>query len=162
MLALEEKMMFLREVPLFQHLTAEHLHTIAQRCEETCFAADTYLVQQGESGGKLYIVLSGRVGIEHERREGQFARLETHESQAYVGEVNLFDSSPHSFSALALEETFVMVLTRETMSELIAQHSDLALAFITVLSRLLRETRERLAEHTRARPRKLQQFFDQI
>lgn len=162
MLSTIEKVIFLKEVPFFQGMTIDQLKVLAAVCEEELFPADTRIVNQDEPGGVLYVVVSGRVGIEQERRKGSFARLATLGAYSYFGEMNLFDGSQHSICAITLQDTLTLRLHREPLVALARQHPDLSLELINVLSRRLREANERIAELTRTRPRALQQLYDQL
>jgi HEAT repeat protein len=157
-----ERIIFLKGVPFFQGMTVEQLKVLATVCEEKLFVRDTRIVNQGDSGGTLYVVVSGKVAIEQEKRKGYFARLSTVESHSYFGEANLFDSSPYDVSALAVSDTLVLLLRREPLVALARQYPDLSLELINVLSARLRESNGRVAELTRTRPRELHKLFDQF
>ena len=162
LLSVIEKIIFLKEVPFFQGMTVDQLKVLASVCEEELFEEDTRIFNQDDPGGALYVVVSGRVGIEQEKRKGSFARLATIEAHSYFGEMNLFDNSPHSDTAIALQDTLVLRLRREPLIALARQHPDLSLELINVLSARLRTANDRIAELTRTRTRKLQKFYDEF
>ena len=56
----------------------------------------------------FYIIISGRIGIEQEKRKGSFARVATVEAHSYFGESDLLDNSPRSASAIALQDTLAL------------------------------------------------------
>ena len=156
-----ERIIFLKEVPFFQGMTVDQLRVLASVCEEELFEEDTRIFNEGDSGGVLYVVVNGRVGIEQEKRSGSFARLATIEAHSYFGEVNLFDNSPRTTSAVAIRDTLTLRLRREPLIALARQYPDLSLELINVLSERLREADDRVAELTRTRPRELHKLFDQ-
>jgi CRP/FNR family transcriptional regulator, cyclic AMP receptor protein len=162
MLSTIEKVLFLKEVPFFQGMTVDQLKALATVCEEEMFAANSHVFTQGDPGGALHVVVSGRVGIEQERRKGSFARLATIEAHAYFGEMNLFDDSPRSVSAIALQDTLTLRLRREPLIALARRQPDLSLELINVLSQRLREANDRIAELTRTKPRELHKLYDQF
>lgn len=157
-----EKIIFLKEVPFFQGMTIDQLKILANVCEEQLFEEDARIFNAGDPGGALYVVVSGRVGIEQERRKGSFARLATIEAHSYFGEMNLFDNSPRSDSAIALQDTLTLRLRREPLIALARQYPDLSLELINVLSQRLREANDRVAELTKTRPRELHKLFDKF
>jgi CRP/FNR family cyclic AMP-dependent transcriptional regulator len=157
-----EKIIFLKQVPFFQGMTIEQLKVLANVCEEEFFTADTRLFNQGDPGGALYVVVSGRVGIEQEKRTGAFARLATIEAHSYFGEMNLFNNNPCTTSAIAIQDTLALRLRREPLIALARQYPDLSLELINVLSGRLREANDRIAELTRTRPRELRKLYDQL
>ncbi len=161
MLSVIEKVIFLKEVPFFQGMTVDQLRVLANVCEEEFFPADTRLFNPGDPGGVLYVVVSGRVGIEQEKRKGSFARLATMDAHAYLGETDFFDNACRSTSAIAIQDTLTLRLRREPLIALARQHPDLSLELINVLSVRLREANERIADLTRAHPREIHKLFDQ-
>jgi HEAT repeat protein len=162
LLSAVEKIIFLKEVPFFQGMTIDQLTIIANVCEEQIFDEDTRIYNEGDPGGTLYVVVSGRVGIEQEKRKGSFARLATIEAHSYFGEMNLFDNSPRSSSALALQDTLTLKISRDPLIALARQYPDLSLELINVLSQRLREANDRVADLTRTRPRELHKLFDKF
>jgi hypothetical protein len=157
-----EKIIFLKEVPFFQGMTIDQLKILANVCEEEFFEEDTRIFNEGDPGGALYVVVNGRVGIEQEKRKGSFVRLATLESHSYFGEVTLFDNSPRTAAAIAVQDTLTLRLRREPLIALARQHPDLSLELINVLSSRLREANTRISELARSRPRQLQKLFDQF
>lgn len=162
MLATIERIIFLKEVPFFQGMTIDQLRVLATVCEEETFPQDRRIVNQGDVGGTLYVIVNGKVGIEQERRKGSVARLATLNAHAYFGEDNLFDASPHGATAVALRLTDTLSLRREPLVALARQYPDLSLTLISVLSQRIREANDRITELTRQRPRELKRLFDQF
>jgi hypothetical protein len=162
MLSAVEKVIYLVEVPFFQGMTVEQLRILADVCEEEFTPAEAHLFNEGDSGGVLYVVVSGRVGIEQEKRTGSFARLATVEAGSYLGETDFFDDNPRTNSAVAIGDTRTLRLRREPLIALARQHPDLSLELINVLGVRLREANGRIADLTRTHPRELHKLFDQF
>ena len=160
MLSVIEKIILMKEVPFFQGMTVEQLKVLASVCEEQFIPTDGRVFEQGDAGGTLYVIVSGRVGIEQQKRAGSSARLATLGAHTYFGEINLFDGSPHSAAALALQDTQVLRLRREPLIALARQHPDLSLALINVLSKGLRDANDRIADLTRSKPKELHKLYD--
>ena len=162
MLSIIERVIFLKEAPFFQGMTVEQLRVLADVCDEELFPAEVRLFNEGDPGGVLYVVVSGRVGIEQEKRKGSFARLATVEAHGYLGETDFFDNNCRTHSAIAIQDTLALRLRREPLIALARQHPDLSLELINVLSARLREANDRIAELTRTHPRELHKLFDQL
>ena len=77
MLSIIEKIILMKEVPFFQGMTVEQLKVLASVCEEQFIPMDGRVFEQGDAGGTLYVIVSGRVGIEQQKRAGRSARLAT-------------------------------------------------------------------------------------
>ena len=163
MLSLIERIIFLKEAPFFREMTINQLKVLAPACEEQRLRADEVIFYQGDPGGVLVVIVNGQVGIEQTRRRGSSVRLTTLGAHAYFGEITFFDNSPHTASAIALQEnTLVLRLRREPLMALMRRHPDLALVIINALSSRLRETSEKIADLTRSRPRELHKLYDQF
>lgn len=162
MLSPLDKIIFLKDVPFFQGMTLEQLRVLADACEEQVFLAETRLFDAGDPGGTLYVVVSGRVGVEQEKRTGSFARLATVEAHSYLGEADFFENTCRSTSAIAIQDTLTLRLCREPVIALARQYPDLSLELINALSARLREANERIGDLTRAHPQKLNRLYDQL
>ena len=157
-----EKVIYLAEVPFFRGMTVEQLRILADVCEEEFTPAEARIFSEGDPGGVLYVVVSGRVGIEQQKRPGSLARLATVEAGSYLGETDFFDDNPRSNSAIAIQDTRTLRLRREPLIALARQHPDLSLELINVLGVRLREANDRIADLTRTHPRELHKLFDQF
>lgn len=162
MLSIVERAIFLKETPFFRGMTVDQLEVLAGVCEEESFGQEASIFGKGDPGGALYMVVSGRVGIEQETRKGSSARLAVIGAHSYFGEQNLFDNSARSVAAIALQDTVVLRLPRAQLIALARQYPDLSLELINALSMRLREANDRIAELTRSRPRELHRLYDAL
>ncbi|MCP4686666.1 MAG: cyclic nucleotide-binding domain-containing protein [Desulfobacterales bacterium] len=163
MLSRVEKIIFLKKVPFFEHMTIEQLKILAVVCEEKFFEEDTVIFNEGDPGGALYMIISGKVGIEQEgRRKGSVIRLATLGAYAYFGEITLFDNSPRTACAIAVQDVICLRMRREPLIALIRQHPDMSLELINVLSQRVREISRKVARMSRTQPRELHKLFDQF
>ena len=163
MLSVIEKIIFLKGVPFFKGMTINQLEVLANVCEEELFAEDAQIFGQGDPGGVMYVVVNGKVGIEREgKRKGSSVRLATYGSHDYFGEMTVFDRSPRSAAAIALQDTLTLSLRREPLVALTRQYPDLSLELISVLSQRLREANDQIGQLTRTRPREIHKLFDKL
>jgi CRP/FNR family cyclic AMP-dependent transcriptional regulator len=95
------------------------------------------LIEEGDQGGTVYIVLSGLLRAFVSDARGREVTLGLHGPGEYVGEMSL-DGGPRSASVQAVEPTVCVVVTRETMLRHIAADPDFALGLIV---RLIRRAR---------------------
>lgn len=158
-----EKIIFLREVHFFEGMTVDQLKVLASVCEEELFANDAVIFNEGDPGGVMYVVVRGRVALERAgQRKGSTARIGTVEALSYFGEMTMFDDSPRTEKAIAIQDTLTLQLRREPLLALIRQYPDLSLKLINVLSRRLRESSDRIAQLSQVRPRELHKVFDKL
>lgn len=90
------------------------------------------LIEEGDKGDSIYIVLSGRLRAFVSDARGREVTLGLHGPGEYVGEMSL-DGGPRSASVQAAEPTVCAVITRETMLRHIATEPEFAMALIVRL-----------------------------
>jgi CRP-like cAMP-binding protein len=164
MLSTVEKVIFLKEVSIFDEMPIAQLRSLAEIAEEVSYDSDDIIFHEGDPGGMLYVVVSGRVGLEHaaETGSGSVARLATLEARQHFGEMSIFDQAPRSASAIAVGQTLLLGIRREPLLALVEADPSMALDIIRVLSQRLREANEQLARKTKVAPRKLQKLYDEL
>jgi len=163
MLSAVEKVVFLKGVPFFQGMTVNQLKVLANVCDEELFPENAVIYDEGSPGGKLYVIVSGKVGIERlNKATKKSARISTLETRSYFGEATLFDNSPETTTALALSETLTLRLRYEPLVALMQEYPELSLELIKVLSQRLRETGEQVAALSRTMSRDLHQVYDKL
>jgi len=161
-LTLVERVILLREVPFFQGMAVNQLRALASVCEEEWFEERARIYHEGDAGGAFYLVVSGRVGIEREKRRGSYARLATVEVGGYFGEAEFLDDCPRSNSAIAVQGTLALRVRRQPLLTLVRQQPELSLELINVLSARLREANEQVAGLARTLTPELSKLYDAL
>jgi CRP/FNR family transcriptional regulator, cyclic AMP receptor protein len=137
----------LAEVPVFSLLDAQERATLAELLETEHFKEGDYIFHLGDAGHSLYIVLNGRVQVYVENTEGDKIVLAENEPGDVFGEISLLDGGPRTATAIAIENTELLRLDRESLQELVTTHPHAALDLLTVMGRRLRSTDELLRSH---------------
>lgn len=101
------------------------------------YRTHTLLIQEGDAGDTIYVVLSGRLRAYVSDARGREITLGHHGPGDYVGEMSL-DGGLRSASVQAAEPTVCAVLTRETMLRHLARDPEFALELVV---RLIRRAR---------------------
>mgnify|MGYP001059052920 FL=1 len=130
-----EKMLFLRHVPLFSKMVSSELGRIAHITQETVYPAGTKIIQEGEQGDCLYLIVDGEDLI----HKGE-TRLNILKPKSHFGEMSIIDGEPRSASATALVDCLTLRIDRRDFNELLSTRSQVAVEVIRVLNRRLRET----------------------
>src|SRR4051812_19450034 len=110
-------------------LQATTLHAVAARGVVRKFPRHTVLIQEGDRGDSLYIVLSGKVKVFASNEAGREFVIGMHGVGEYVGEMCL-DGSPRSASVMTMEATTCAVVTRADFEAFVREHPDFALHLI--------------------------------
>jgi CRP/FNR family cyclic AMP-dependent transcriptional regulator len=85
------------------------------------FRKNRLLIQEGDPGDTVFIIVSGRLRVFTENEDGERVVLGHYGPGEYVGEMSL-DGRPRSASVEAAEETVCAVVTRAQIEDFIAEH----------------------------------------
>jgi CRP/FNR family transcriptional regulator, cyclic AMP receptor protein len=124
-------------IPLADPSWPETLRTLVARGEPRRYRKGTLLIQEGDVGETLFIVLSGRVkSFSTDERDREIV-YGVYGPGEYLGEMSL-DGGPRSASVITLEATVCAVVARKTLREHIAANPEFA---FELLSRVIRRAR---------------------
>lgn len=119
------------------------LRNIAASGVVRTFPRNTILINEGDLGDALYIVLSGRVKVFASNEAGREFVIDFHGPGEYVGEMSL-DGAPRSASVMTVEPTTCAVVNRAQLRDFILAHPDFAMHLIERLIRRVRVTTSNL------------------
>ena len=129
----QEKRTNLESVPLFRDCSSEVLDRLAEAMTEFEFAADAPIVQQGQVGNGLYIVISGGVSIV--AGSDELARLGPGE---FFGELSVIDQQPRAATVYATGETVCLALASWDLMAVLEQDPHVAVNLLKGLATRLR------------------------
>lgn len=118
-------------------LPSTHVEALAALGVQRRYRRGALLIQEGDTGDTLYIVLQGRLRAFLADAGGKELTLGTYGPLEYVGEMSL-DGGPRSANVEAMEASTCSVVSRATLLDYIAVHPEFALE---LLSRLIRRAR---------------------
>lgn len=139
---MSEKLWYLKNCPLFEQLTADHLQKIEARSKAREFARGTPVYLPLDGTNAVYLLASGRVKICHLTPDGKQSILAFIEPGELFGELVLFDDEPRDEYAEALEKSTIVQVPGEVMQQLMEAHSGVTLG-VTKLIGLRRRRIER-------------------
>jgi CRP/FNR family transcriptional regulator, cyclic AMP receptor protein len=104
-----------------------------------CFNAPggTVLLQEGEEGDHLIVVLSGQVIVRKTDIGGKVHSLAMVGPGSILGEMSLIDGERRFASCVAAEPTRFAVLSKSDLNEIMALHPRLANKFLTMLLQIM-------------------------
>ena len=112
----------LRRYPLFAKLADAEVAQLAERMRMRSFKRGEALFRKDDPGLHLYVVLAGAVKIALPGEFGQEALVSIMRTGDFFGELALFDGSPRSASATALEDTRAALLARDDFLAFLEAH----------------------------------------
>ena len=124
-------------------LTEETLRAIAATGVVRTFPKNAMLINEGELGDALFIVLSGRVKVFASNEAGREIVLSFFGPGEYVGEMSL-DGSPRSASVITVEPTSCAIVNRASFREFVLKHPDFAQHLIEKLIQRVRLATENI------------------
>jgi CRP-like cAMP-binding protein len=132
-LTTREKRDQLEQVPLFRDCSAEVLEQLAGATAEFAFPADSPIVQQGQVGNGLYIIISG--GARIVAGSDELARLGPGD---FFGELSVIDQRPRAATAYALGDTTCLALASWDLMAVLEREPVLAMNLLKELAGRLR------------------------
>ena len=129
----DEKLIGLRSVSLFAETPDEVIGEIAAILEEIHFKSGVVIINQGEYGDSMYMIVSGRVRIHFGERT-----LDQLGPGHVFGEMAALDPEPRSASVTALEDTFLYRLDGTRFYALLGNRMEIARGIIHILCEHLR------------------------
>jgi CRP/FNR family transcriptional regulator, cyclic AMP receptor protein len=122
-------------------LTPETLRKIAATGVIRTYPKNTVIINEGETGDSLFIVLSGRMKVYASNAAGREVVIAFHGPGEYVGEMSL-DGSPRSASVMTVEPTTCAVVNRASVREFLLANPEFAMHLIEKLIQRVRLTTE--------------------
>lgn len=101
------------------------------------FPKNAVLINEGDQGDSLFIVVSGKVKVFASNEAGKEVVIDFHGPGQYVGEMAL-DGAPRSASVMTVEPTTCAVVSRAHFRDFILAHPDFALHLIENLIQRVR------------------------
>jgi CRP-like cAMP-binding protein len=125
--------------PLFSGIARRRLRSLARQGTLEEYSPGDVVLQKGEAGDSLYVVLGGSAGV---RGKPAARRLRTGD---YFGELGLLDGVPRSATVVATGELHVMRLPRRAFLRIAQHEPSVSLAMANTLSSQIRRLEARAA-----------------
>jgi CRP/FNR family cyclic AMP-dependent transcriptional regulator len=130
----------LNEISIFAGLSEKQLNTLIQLLEKTCYTKGEKVFEQDSQPSHIYIILSGSVKVVINEKSDPLELIVFGEGYCF-GETSVIGIQPHAATAIAVEDTELIVLSRNALLSLMK--IDLELFSILILN-IAREACRRL------------------
>jgi CRP-like cAMP-binding protein len=138
-LTIEEKRAWLAKVPLFRGCSPEAIEQLAAVTAEFAFSDDQAIVQQGQVGNGLHVIISGGARIVASTEE--LARFGPGD---FFGELSVIDQRPRTATARAIGSTVCLALASWDLMSVLEREPQLAKNLLVELASRLRGADEQL------------------
>ena len=125
----------LRSVPLFALLDDDETAVLAGQVELKTFAARERIYKTGDAGGQAYVVISGRVRVTTVDEDHQEVVVDEPANGEFFGFASMLEQTPHQTSAIALEESACLEVSRDDIEVLLQKKPHAGMDLLTVLGR---------------------------
>lgn len=134
----------LSAVPLFKLLGPSERADLERVLERTTIAANEKIFALGEPGDSLYIVGTGKIELFVKDNSGAKITLTVCQAGEIFGELSLLDGGARTASAVAMEQSDLMVLHRDDLLAFLKRHPEAALTMLTTMGQRIRSADEML------------------
>lgn len=136
------RLLMLKHCRIFAAVPLEDLRVVAEQLRDEAYVAGEEVFCRGDVADRMYLVLSGRIGIVLDA-EGRHVASTLGEGEAF-GEMGLFDRQPRSATARVLEDAELLSLDREKLHDLLLSYPHIALGLLQGMSLRLRGANDAL------------------
>lgn len=125
----------LRQIPLFALLDDEEIGVLAAQVEIKKFAPRQRIYKLGEPGKHAYVMMSGAVRVTTVDQDHQEVLVDEPRDGEFFGFASMLEDTPHQTTALAMEETVCVEVSRDDIVALVQQKPMAGMDMLTVVSR---------------------------
>ena len=131
----------LKSVPLFSLLDQDEIDVLAQQVEVKNYAPRERVYKMGDSG-QAYVMLSGKVRVTTVDEDQQEVVVDEPSKGEFFGLASMLEQTPHRTTALALEESSCLEVSRDDIATLLQRKPHAGMDLLTVLGRQFHAAQE--------------------
>jgi CRP-like cAMP-binding protein len=135
---MENKVEFLKYVPIFSELDESALERIAKTGIQKNYKRDSVILFEHEAGSALFIIISGKVKVSRFSDDGKEVIISILGESDIFGEMSLLDGQARSAHVTAMENSNIFIFKREDFLDLLRSNPEVAIALLQELTRRLR------------------------
>lgn len=125
----------LKSVPLFSLLDDDERQILATQVDIKSFAPRQRIYKIGDPTGAAYVTVSGRVRVTTVDEDHQEVVVDEVGTGEFFGFASMIEQTPHQTSALALEETICLEVSRDDIEALLVRKPHAGMDLLTTLGR---------------------------
>lgn len=138
-----DRILLLREVPMFAGLSPDDLERVAEIAEEQLFLDQSLLCREGEYGDTLFVVTSGKVDVIKSVADGEKV-LASRGVGEFVGEMAILESAPRSATLRANGTVRVLVIDGNAFNAILLDRPEVAVSALRHMSKRVRQLNEQV------------------
>lgn len=114
--------------------------------EELEFDVGDKIFVEGEAGDAAYLVKSGKVKIVKDKDKNTHRTIATIDPGQVIGEMSLIDDQPRAATAIVLEETTVMVISKENLQDRLDKTDPVVVRLLNTFTNRLRQQSQAIVD----------------
>lgn len=135
----------LRTVPVFSELADEDISRLAQHTTRRRCPKDTVVFFENDQGDSFFMILEGRIKVTILGDDGREVILSILGPGDFFGEMALLDDEPRSATAIAIEDTELLGLSRADFQHVLRDNRSITGALIKILAARLRRANHQIS-----------------
>ena len=129
-------------IPIFSLLDADERAVLADNVEHRRFPPRHRIYRAGDSGGKAYVLTTGKVQVAVTDEDNQEVVIDTPAPGDLFGFTSMLSASPHQTTALALEDSTAIEIDRHDLEALLVRKPQAGLDMLTMVARQFRAAQD--------------------
>lgn len=134
----------LARVPMFKDLAADELAILAETATVEQYASGVDIVEMGDPGHALFIVIEGQVQVLYPSRSNDFELARLGPGECF-GEMALLNEMPRSATVRAVNEVSTLTLKKDEFRKQLLSMPSVAVALLSSLSTRIRNADEQIS-----------------
>ncbi|MBI3914576.1 MAG: HEAT repeat domain-containing protein [Chloroflexi bacterium] len=128
-----DRILFLRQVPIFNNLAPEDLNQIAEIADERAFTRGEFIFREGDVGDELFVIVEGAMRVERDGRT-----LRTLQAGEQIGELAILREQPRSASVVAESANVrALVIRGDALKAILRDRPEVAMGMLASLAQRL-------------------------
>ena len=128
-----DRILFLRQVPIFNNLAPEDLNQIAEIADERAFTRGEFVFREGDVGDELFVIVEGATRVERDART-----LRTLHAGEQIGELAILREQPRSASVVAESANVrALVIRGDALKAILRDRPEVAMGMLASLAQRL-------------------------
>jgi len=138
-----ERILLLREIPMFSRLAPEDLEQIAEIAQEQLYPNQAVICREGEPGNTLFVIVDGEVAVLKKTGQQQNI-LATRGAGEFVGEMAILESAPRYATLQATGDVRVLAIEGEAFTTILLDRPEVAVSVLRHMSKRVRDLKEKV------------------
>ena len=118
------------KVPIFENLEDDELSQVVNSIDHRVYSKNEILFDEGSIANSMFFVNEGRVKLYKYTRDGKEQILHILSEGEFFGELNLINCGIHNFSAKAIRDCKICVISNEVIKEVMVKNPHIGIKLL--------------------------------